>query len=147
MSLALALVAAALAAPFPVAQLGGPTGVVALDGHTAVVNLWASWCAPCLRELPLLDQLAARLDGSARVVAVSVDTTWGPASGVVARLGLRLPVAHDPTAALPRQLQSPGLPVTYVLDAQREVRRTIAHALDADDIADLEAYVRTMEAR
>lgn len=140
----LAFVVAAHAVTFPVDRLAGPAGVVELDGHPTVVNLWASWCAPCLRELPLLDELAARLGGDARVVAVSVDTSWGPASGVVARLGLRLPVAHDPTASLPRQLRSPGLPVTYVLDPTREIRQTVAHVLDAAGITTLEAQVRAV---
>lgn len=143
---ALAPAAHAANTRFPVTQLAGPTGTVTLGGKPVVVNLWASWCAPCLEELPLFDQLATRLGDAAQVVAVSVDTAWGPASGVVARLGLKLSLAHDPAGKLPRALAAPGLPATYIVDGRGEIKSTLARAITADELDGLEAQVRALVA-
>lgn len=120
---------------------------ISLGGQPAVVNLWASWCVPCLAELPRLDALSTRLVGVARVVAVSIDTAWGPAAGVVSRLRLNLPVGHDPGATLPRSLAAPGLPATYVLDAGGNVVSRRFSELSEAEIFAIEAEVRAMAAR
>ena len=45
----------------------------ALQGTPVLVNLWATWCAPCVVEMPMLDDLAAEMDGELRVLTVSQD--------------------------------------------------------------------------
>jgi thiol-disulfide isomerase/thioredoxin len=65
-------------APFPVLDLwtldGDPHRLRAGDGRVLVVNLWAPWCGPCVREMPALHALARRLDpGRFAVVGVTVD--------------------------------------------------------------------------
>jgi len=58
----------------PFAQPGGaPATLSSFRGHPALVNLWATWCAPCVKELPALDQLAANSTGKMAVVAISED--------------------------------------------------------------------------
>jgi thiol-disulfide isomerase/thioredoxin len=61
---------------------GKPTKLAVFKGKPVLVNLWATWCAPCVKELPTLDMLAA--GGSVHVVAVSQDS--GPHASVVAFL-------------------------------------------------------------
>src|SRR5262245_56507826 len=54
---------------------GKTTTLAAYRGDVIVVNFWASWCAPCRRELPMLDQWNAAWSGrGARVIAISIDT-------------------------------------------------------------------------
>src|SRR5690349_14731045 len=55
---------------------GGPASIAKFNGVPVLVNLWASWCAPCVKELPTLDKLAAshRVDGALGVVTVSEDS-------------------------------------------------------------------------
>src|SRR5881409_1516255 len=62
-------------AAYKLASLDGKTTTLsAYRGEVIVVNFWASWCAPCRRELPLLDQWIASWTGrGARVIAISVD--------------------------------------------------------------------------
>lgn len=43
------------------------------EGQPLLVNLWATWCAPCIREMPTLDVLAARVDGQLKVLTISQD--------------------------------------------------------------------------
>ena len=52
---------------------GGPATLGAFRGHPVLVNMWATWCAPCVKELPSLDALAAREAGKLQVVAISQD--------------------------------------------------------------------------
>jgi len=52
---------------------GAPATLGSFRGHPVLVNLWATWCAPCVKELPTLDALAARETGRMAVVAISMD--------------------------------------------------------------------------
>jgi thiol-disulfide isomerase/thioredoxin len=96
-----------------------------------LVNLWASWCAPCVKELPTLDKLAAmhRDDGKLGVVAVSQDA--GPQASVkafLAKLKVKdLGAYHDPKSALSGALgPDTVLPTTILIDANgKEVWRYV----------------------
>ena len=72
--------------PAPAAEFKDPAGkpvkIADFKGKPVLVNLWATWCAPCVKELPTLDKLAA--GGAVNVVAVSQDS--GPHPSVVAFL-------------------------------------------------------------
>ena len=86
-------------------------------GQVVVLNLWASWCAPCVREMPSLNALAQRASETA-VVAVSMDVQ-GPqvASEFFRRKGLdHLDVYHDPDGRLMQALGLYGLPASVVID-------------------------------
>ncbi len=91
-----------------------------LRGDVVVVNFWASWCAPCRRELPVLDGWADDLEG-ARIVAVSVDREVDKAQRFLERAGLSLPLYHDGPDGLARSLDLPSLPCTVVLDGRGRV--------------------------
>ena len=95
-----------------------------LAGHPLLVNLWATWCAACVTELPTLNALAAQ--GAVRVIAVSEDTGRSDAVGAflaahyIDRLGAWL----DADGALSGQYQANDLPMTIYYDASgREVWR------------------------
>ncbi len=61
----------------PAVNLAHPQGRVlnlgAMQGTPVLLNLWATWCAPCVTEMPLLDELAADMDGNLRVITASQD--------------------------------------------------------------------------
>ena len=76
---------------------GKPTTLAAFRGKPVLVNLWATWCAPCIAELPTLD----RLNGSGtRVVAVSQDTDAAKPAPFLASKGVSLAPYRDPRLAL-----------------------------------------------
>src|SRR3546814_7465630 len=50
-----------------------PVTLAAFRGKPLIVNLWATWCAPCLTEMPSLDRLAGQLDGKVQLIVVSAD--------------------------------------------------------------------------
>lgn len=101
-----------------------PVRLSDFKGRVVLLNFWATWCPPCIREMPSLDRLAARLkkDGLL-VVAVSEDRGKRDViQTFVNKLGLRnLGVYHDPKGALARSFTITGLPTTFLIDAQGQV--------------------------
>jgi thiol-disulfide isomerase/thioredoxin len=110
---------------------GGEVSLARFNGVPVLVNLWASWCAPCIKELPTLDKLAAshRDDGNLGVIAVSQDN--GPQPSVkafLAKLNVKdLGAYHDPNMALSGALgPDTVLPTSILYDAKgREVWRYV----------------------
>jgi thiol-disulfide isomerase/thioredoxin len=110
---------------------GGEISLADFRGTPVLVNLWASWCAPCVKELPTLDRLAAahRDDGQLGVIAVSEDS--GPQPSVEAFLAKLkvddLGAYHDPGMRLSGALGADTvLPTSILFDAQgREVWRYV----------------------
>jgi thiol-disulfide isomerase/thioredoxin len=86
-------------------------------GRVLLVNFWASWCAPCRKELPFLDRLYEELSPRGLMVAaVSVDRDPDNAARFVERRGLGLPVYLDGPSGLADRLNLSRLPFTALID-------------------------------
>ena len=110
-------------------------------GQVVVLNLWAPWCNPCVREMPSLNALAGRAPETA-VITVSMDVQ-GPqvASEFLKRKGLdHLGAYYDLEARLMRALGVFGLPVSVVIDRKGRVAATIQGAVDWNS-ADMRALL------
>ncbi len=98
---------------------GNPIRLADFTGRVVLLNFWATWCAPCIREMPALDRLQAALgDRGLNVVAVSIDGGGVAAIRPFAKsLGLkRLGLYHDPKGTLFRAFGVSGLPTTFLID-------------------------------
>jgi cytochrome c biogenesis protein CcmG/thiol:disulfide interchange protein DsbE len=95
---------------------GRPVDLAALRGRPVVVNFWATWCAPCVREFPLLRAAAAdhRPDRLA-VVGVLTNDRPDAARAFVRRHHATWPVGIDPNAATAGRWGAVGLPHTFFL--------------------------------
>ena len=107
-------------------------------GKVVLVNLWATWCAPCRKEMPALDRLQKELGWPKfEVVAISVDRTGlaGARKFLDETKVENLALYADPTTRLSSLLKAVGLPITVLLDSQgREVGRLVGPAeWDSDD--------------
>jgi thiol-disulfide isomerase/thioredoxin len=96
-------------------------------GRLVVLNFWATWCAPCVEEMPALERLHAAVSGEGiEVVALSVDRGGMRQVGPFfeAHALKSLPVYLDPPGASMRAFALRGLPTTVVIDPQgRETGR------------------------
>lgn len=104
-----------------------PASLADLKGEPLLVNFWATWCAPCVKELPTLQELAGR-PGAPRVIAVSQD--MAPRASVDAFLDQQrlteLEAWHDPSMALSGAIGAQILPTTVLYDSSgREVWRFV----------------------
>eukprot|EP00752_Nemacystus_decipiens_P000126 g126.t1 len=94
-------------------------------GQALLVNFWATWCAPCIREMPALARLQDSLGGpDFSVLAISQDRGGAAVAEpfVRERLGLPdLPLLYDPKLALGRSMGVQGLPTTFAIDRRGRV--------------------------
>ena len=139
--------------PKPVPELaffdgtGNEVSLADFRGEVVVLNLWATWCAPCRHEMPSLDRLQARFGGNGlEVIALSLDRgDIAKVRDFFEELGISsLALYHDPEGRAGRALGAPGLPTTVVIDRSgQEVGRLLGPAeWDSDEaIAVIEALV------
>jgi thiol-disulfide isomerase/thioredoxin len=113
-------------------KAGQAVGLDQFAGKVVLLNLWATWCAPCRKEMPDLDRLQADLGGDRfEVVAVSLDRgSADKARAFLNEIGVkRLRFFHDPEAKLGFKLMAIGMPTTLLIDAKgREIGRLVGPA-------------------
>ncbi len=104
---------------------GEPVNLQQLQGELVVVNLWATWCPPCLREMPLLAEADTR-DGVTAVVINQGEELLQVARYLDEQeLAFRYPLL-DPNQQMIRTMESPGLPTTVLFDREgRAVERHV----------------------
>jgi thiol-disulfide isomerase/thioredoxin len=101
-------------------------------GKVVLVNLWATWCAPCKVEMPSLSRLQAQLGGADfAVLPISLDRQGAdlPRKFLASNNLSNLPLLIDPSAGLAGKLEAIGLPASLILDRQgREIARLLGPA-------------------
>jgi thiol-disulfide isomerase/thioredoxin len=99
---------------------GRPFALGDFAGKVVLVNLWATWCAPCRHEMPSLDRVQSDLGDRIAILAISEDI--GGAKSVdpfMAKLGVKhIRPYLDPKSALGRAFKVDGLPTTFVIDRE-----------------------------
>lgn len=110
---------------------------LSVDGRPVVLNLWASWCTPCRREIPEFSHIA---DSNPEVafVGVAVEDARGPAEAFAAEVKASYPLGIDEALTVKNGYPFIGLPVTYLIGADGAVVRQIQGQLNA---ATLQAFI------
>jgi cytochrome c biogenesis protein CcmG/thiol:disulfide interchange protein DsbE len=103
-------------------------------GKVVLLNVWATWCAPCRVEMPSMERLYRRLGGSDfRVVAVSIDEEDDSVVTAFAReLGLTFDILHDQTAAIKLDYQATGVPESWVINRDGVIIKKVIGASEWD---------------
>ena len=115
------------AAPeLPREVLVGPrVDLASLRGKPALINFWASWCAPCKEEAPELKSFSDGLGGRATLVGVDWNDSADSAREFIAKSGWDYPILRDPTQKVGTEYGLNGLPTTFVLDAHGNIVQTL----------------------
>lgn len=134
---------------------GRPVSLQQLRGEVVLLNVWATWCAPCRDEMPSMQRLHERLGGDGlRVVAVSIDAAPGAASGggqpggnvaaFARELGLRFSIWRDPDGGVQRIYRTTGVPESFVIDRHGTIVKKVIGATEWDSEANLELFRRLL---
>lgn len=109
-----------------------PVDLAAYRGRPLVVNLWATWCAPCVKEMPDFQAVHAALGD--RVAFLGVDVQDGPARAepFVAELGITYDLAADPQLAFTEAVGAIGMPTTLFVDPDGRIVHRVTGPMDQD---------------
>lgn len=102
---------------------GRPFEWSALRGKVVLVNFWATWCEPCVAEMPSLQRLRESL-GPERFEVVGVNFKEGPAriEAFARKTGVRFPIVRDTDGAVTRAWNAPVFPSSFVVDRDGGIR-------------------------
>ncbi|HVM15059.1 MAG TPA: TlpA disulfide reductase family protein [Egibacteraceae bacterium] len=133
-----------VAEPLPEVQLEGfgeeaaPVRLTALRGTPLVVNFWATWCAPCVAEMPDFQQVAQEAGDEVRFLGVNYrDPDREAARAFVTELGITYALAVDAGGEFLAQVGGVGMPTTLFVDAGGLITYRHTGALDAEQLRGL----------
>jgi len=130
---------------FDLPSLDGKTVKLSdLKGAVVVVDFWASWCAPCKKELPALDKLAAKYPGKVVVLAVNIDKERKKAEGFLKQARVQsVKVLLDPAGKVAAAYDVPTMPSSFVVDDKGMIRHVQAGYKSGDE-GKIEGKVREL---
>jgi peroxiredoxin len=102
-----------------------------MRGQVVVLNFWATWCPPCVEEMPSLVEMQRRMKAKGvTVVAVSIDVDENAYHQFVKDHGVNLLTVRDPDQKAPKLYGTMGWPETYIIDRNGVTRRKFIGAVD-----------------
>lgn len=102
---------------------GGSVKLSALRGQVVMINFWASWCAPCRQEFPILDEMYRKYQPMGfTLVGVNVESETGDAERFLASMPVSFPVAFDSENSVSGQYGVSAMPTTLLVDRKGNVR-------------------------
>jgi len=116
------------------ADNGRTVSTANFGGRLLVLNFWATWCQPCVEEVPSLDQFAKEMAGSGVVVlGVSVDKNPKLYEDFLARTRVSFMTARDPDARISADYGTFKYPESYIIDSKGKVIQKIIGATNWTD--------------
>lgn len=111
---------------------GGSVRFASLRGHDVLLNVWASWCGPCRREMPALERFARDRAGDVVVIAVDQGEEPAVAAQFAQRFGVTFAVGSDQDQRLGTRLHLAGLPSSFFIDKHGVIREAVDGEMDYD---------------
>ena len=150
--------AGTVAPEFEVNDLDG--GLARLSDHrgeVVLVNIWATWCAPCLEEMPSMQRLYKKIGGKGfEIMAVSIDAGLGqfdlignPGGDIEAfaeSLGLTFPIFHNPSGDIQQLYRTTGVPESFLIGKDGILYKKVAGPTEWDAPEHLELIQRLLAA-
>src|SRR5215469_1730770 len=113
---------------------GNTVSLSEFTGKVVLVNLWATWCEPCLREMPSLERMQLHLGDRITVIAISEDRGGSKAvEPFIGKLGLKSVKTYlDPKSGAERAFEVQGLPTSFLIDRQGRMLGRVEGAAEWD---------------
>lgn len=125
---------------------GKPQNINAYRGRVVLVNFWASWCPPCVHEMPSMQRLAQRWrDKPFAIVAVNMGEEPKTVRAFAAKVKVTFPIWLDRDGAALKRWKVFAFPTSFVLDRSGKIRYALYGALDwetPETMAKIEALFR-----
>ncbi len=113
---------------------GAPRSLADYRGKVVMLNFWASWCPPCLREMPSMERLRLKMAGRPlAIVALDSAETADEVNGFLSRMKLGFPILLDPDGSNTKRWKVFALPTTFMLDADGRVRYVLTGPTEWDE--------------
>jgi peroxiredoxin len=112
---------------FTVADDAQTVSLTNLRGHVVVLNFWATWCIPCIEEVPSLVELQRRMP-QVTVIAISADEDAAAYRQFLTDNHVNFVTVRDPSSRIPKLYGTIKIPETYVIDRQGVLRRKFVSA-------------------
>lgn len=142
------VVEGALVRNAPMQGLTGDSRMLAdFRGKPLIVNLWASYCTPCLEEMGSLERLSQRYGKQFNVIGISIDDYPERAHAFLARAGTSFPHFIDQKLALEKLFGANRIPLTVLIDAQGRVLHKVYGAREWDSADSVKAIAQAFGLR
>ncbi len=102
------------------------------QGKVVLLNFWATWCGPCVREMPALEKLHGEYGEDVVILAVNCMESEDTVNAFLEETGYTFPVACDMEGTILAKYPSQGIPYTLVIDGEGIIRNIYVGALDAE---------------
>lgn len=135
---------------------GSPVSLADYRGRVVLLNIWATWCAPCLEEMPSMQRLYDAFSPDDFVIAaVSIDAPAGASDAAgnpggdplafASRLGLTFPILLDPSGEIQRTYLTTGVPESFLISTDGIIYKKVAGATAWDSDTNVGLVRRLIE--
>ena len=113
-------------------RAGTKTNLAAQKDQLTIVHFWATWCPPCIEEIPALTKFWQQYKkrGDIALFTVSVDKSWQNVDDFLKKTPSDLPLYHDPGEATARRFGTTQYPETYIVNKAGRVLFRVQGAVD-----------------
>ncbi len=120
---------------------GGSLSLNELRGKPVLINFWATWCGPCVVEMPSIQKYYESYPGAFEVVAINADESRSEVVKFVEDIEVTFPVVLDPGLRIQALYRPRGLPTSYILDSQGVISSQHIGMLSEDQLEEYLAKV------
>ena len=113
-----------MAAPdFAISNAHLPNKLSDLKGQVVYLDFWASWCKPCRKSFPWMNQMQHQYAGEGlQIIAINLDTEAALAKAFLDKVPAQIPIVYDPEGKVAKDYELLGMPSSYLIDKKGKIR-------------------------